>query len=223
MGVIYSISFEGGRRAYIGSAKNLRYRMKAHLHLLRLGRHHSIGLQRAANKYGLDNLIVKVLEEVPDITKLIEREQYWIDVFTGKRYNRSPTAASRLGTKMSASARRKISESLVGNQHRVGILHDNAIKEQIAASLRTSYAEGRHRICPNPKNLAEFNRAVACGQTIHPSRNPERDAAIVGLHAETKSLAHTGKAFDITPCAVWYVVKRCNPSQLRMWRRQCTQ
>jgi group I intron endonuclease len=208
VGVIYSITFEGSRRSYIGSARHLQTRIKRHRYLLKHGCHHSILLQRASAKYGLNTMRVTILEHVAEDTLLIEREQHWIDAFSGKRYNRSPTAASRLGAKMSASARRKISASLVGNQYRTGIPHDPAIKEKIAASLRASYAEGRHRICANPQNLAAFNNSITDGSRKHPRPNAERDAAITRAAHNNYDLDEVALPFGIKGPAVYYALRR---------------
>ena len=220
MGVIYIISFVGARRVYVGSAKDLRVRLRAHLHLLREGRHHSIILQRAAEKYGLSNIVVAVLETVPDHLRLIEREQHWIDHFSGRLYNRSPTAGSRLGATMSPEACAKISASLVGNKYRLGIPFSAEERRRIGDAVKRGYADGTRTPNLNPQNLRAFNDAIKNGTRLHPSRKPARDAAIVASHARTRSLKQTGAEFDITAAAVWCVVKRCSPHQLRQWRRK---
>lgn len=220
MGVIYSISFEGSRGRYIGSARNFPSRMKTHLWLLRQGKHHSIGLQRAASKYGLENIVFETVEIVEDDGRLIEREQAWMDQFKGRLYNRSPLAKSRLGLTMPDGAKAKISASLVGNSYRTGIPHDQATKDRIGRAVRAAYADGRHRKVSNPQNLASYNAAYAAGKRRHPRQNPERDRAIAESHARTKSLKKTAAEFDMSPCSVWEAVRRANPSQLRKWTRR---
>jgi len=221
MGVIYSITFVGADRQYIGSARSYRSRLNAHRHLLAHGKHHSILLQRAANKYGLDNLVTSILETVEDERLLVEREQAWLDSFKGRLYNRAVNASSRLGLTMSAEARGKISASLSGNQYRAGIPHDAESKAKIGEGVRAAYAEGRRRRVSFPENLAAHNAAVARGEKPHPSRNVERDIAIAASHALTRSPRKTGLEFGITDSAVLYAVRRTNPSQLRKWTRKC--
>ncbi len=216
-GVIYSLSFPAGSRIYVGSAWNLRRRMNAHRDRLRRGKHHSPHLQHAANKHGLESMVVTVLEEVPSRSELVAREQVWMDRNEGKLYNASLVAKSRLGMKMPESAKAAISASLAGNQYRVGVPHDEATKNRIRDSLKLAYATGRHKRVSQPQNLTAFNKAVQRGEKVHPSRNPQKDAEIVAFHAETRSLKRTGEKFNLTPCAIWCVVKRCNASQLRRW------
>lgn len=212
-GVIYAITFAGctsGRR-YIGSATNFRTRINTHKHLLREDRHHSIGLLRAARKYGVDAINFDILEEVADIGRLVEREQHWIDAFSGKLYNRSPRAGSRLGLKNSKSARAQISASLAGNINRKGIPHDEATKAKIGAGVRAAYTEGRRVAVSIPENLAAYNAAITRGDIVHHRRNAERDQAMVASYEKTRSLKKTGEEFGLTGSAVAYAIKRTTP------------
>ncbi|MES0207886.1 GIY-YIG nuclease family protein [Mesorhizobium sp. M0028] len=221
MGVIYAITFAGcqsGRR-YIGSAANFRTRMATHKHLLREDRHHSIGLLRAARKYGVDAIQCAILEEVADNSHLVEREQHWIDAYAGKLYNRSPKAGSRLGLKMPKSACAQISASLAGNSYRKGIPHDEATKAKIGAGMRNAYAEGRRKAVSNPENLAAYNAAITRGDIVHHRRNIERDQAIVASYERTRSLKKTGEEFGLTGEAVGYAIKRTTPSLTARRRR----
>ncbi|TPN11678.1 GIY-YIG nuclease family protein [Mesorhizobium sp. B2-1-2] len=220
MGAIYSISFPGSTRCYIGSARNFAARMRVHLSRLRKGDHHSIGLQHAAAKYGLDRIVFETVEIVEDDRRLIDREQAWMDRFKGRLYNRSPLAKSRLGLSMSEVAKAKISASLIGNQYRKGIPHDDLARSKIGDGVRRANAEGRRRQVCMPENLAGFIAAVRSGERIHPSRKPEHDAAIVASHARTKSLKKTAAEFNMSPCGVWEAVRRTNPSQLRKWTQR---
>lgn len=218
---VYALSFLGSEKAYIGSSVNLRGRLKSHLFLLRRGRHHSIALQRSADKYGCENLTLQILEVVPDKSDLIAVEQVWIDAYEGRRLNCSPSAQSRLGAKMPDAAKATISARLRGNTNRKGIPHDEETKERISKSNIESHAlgnrkQGRH--CP--ENFGGFLEDLRNGRRPHPKKNPERDAAIVKAHLETRSLKRVGDLFGITPSAVWYVVKRVSPQQLRKWIRK---
>lgn len=86
---------------YIGSTANFIYRWKLYEQRLNYGDHHSQHLQAAWNKYSADNFEFIALEGVEDLTKLIEREQWWID-FT-KCYNK------KIGYNV-----RKIAQSCIG-------------------------------------------------------------------------------------------------------------
>lgn len=222
MGVIYQIVIAGGSRTYIGSAHRLPYRKASHLSMLRKGTHHCRALQNAFDKYGFEAITWVVLEMVDDRSMLIEREQTWLDHFAGKLYNKSPTAASRLGATMSDEARAKISASLKGNQYRKGKPFSVDERAMIGAAVKAAYANGSKKPTPNPENLRAYNEAYRRGEKIHPRKNPIRDTAIAAMHLETGSLKRTGEAFNIGASAVWYAVKRVNPSQLRSKRCQDT-
>lgn len=163
MGVIYRMVVEGGSRTYIGSAFDFASRKRAHLHLLRNGRHHCRALQNAVTKYGVDAVQWVILETVDDRAKLVEREQAWLDLFAGQLYNKSPTAASRLGATMSPEARAKISASLRGNSNRKGIPFLPEHRRKISIAVKAAYADGRKKQSLHPENLRAYNEAVNRG------------------------------------------------------------
>lgn len=99
---IYQIVNLVSGKSYVGSAVNIGNRLRAHLRDLEGGQHHSYKLQMAWNKYGAEAFEVRILEEV-DKAKLLEREQYWMDIlqpFTNG-YNIAPFANSTLGLRYS--------------------------------------------------------------------------------------------------------------------------
>lgn len=213
-GVVYRIVCRSTGRAYIGSARNLPVRWRAHLSLLRRGTHHSPRLQHAFDKYGEPEFVLEIIESAC-MDNLLIREQAWIDAGWPHLYNSSPTAQSRRGMKASVATRERQRQGLMGNQNRRGIPHSEAVKEKISRSLVAAYVDGRHKPTkPQSRNLAAYNEALKRGDILHPRKNANRDQAILILHARTKSLKKTGREFGITPAAVWCVVKRCNPSQL---------
>jgi group I intron endonuclease len=115
---IYCIRNIVSGRVYVGSAVKIRYRWNAHRHLLRRGDHHSIVLQRSWDKHGKAAFAFEILEAVADLTKLVGREQFWIDHLNAacpeRGFNRSPTAGSPLGTKHSPETRAKHSAARKG-------------------------------------------------------------------------------------------------------------
>jgi group I intron endonuclease len=115
---IYKIEHVGGK-VYVGSAVNIHARWRVHMCLLNSNKHHSKKLQRAWNKYGLDEFSFTVIETVEDKSLLVEREQYHIDVLDSfrKGFNSSPTAGSTLGKALSEEARKKIAVKAVGRKH----------------------------------------------------------------------------------------------------------
>lgn len=161
MAIVYAISFICSDKVYVGSTvKKPGRRLAVHLTRLRRGDHHSIGLQRAADKHGITNLCFSILEKVNQDGDVIAAEQRWIDTYKGRHLNASLTAASRLGMTMPEQAKRAISQSLIGNSYRRGIPHSEEVKAKIAASLKRSFQEGRRRASFDPTTLASNNAAA---------------------------------------------------------------
>lgn len=115
--VIYSITNIINNKKYVGSAVNYKVRWVRHLSELKCNRHHSNYLQNAYNKYGKENFVFEILEEVNDINELITREQKWIDELKPE-YNMTLIAGlnSHLGMKRSEETKKKISEALKGKK-----------------------------------------------------------------------------------------------------------
>ena len=90
---------------YIGSSQHLKNRKNRHWKDLKNNKHHSIILQRAVNKYNIDNFIFEILEFC-EIEKLIEREQYYLDLLQ-PLYNISPTAGNCKGVKRTEKFKEK--------------------------------------------------------------------------------------------------------------------
>lgn len=110
---IYAIRNIISGRCYIGSATNIAGRWAVHRCILKRGTHHSSWLQRSWNKHGPDCFVFEVLEFTEDRTRLIEREQFWLESLKGfweaGGYNICPVAQSRLGRKHTAEAKAKLS------------------------------------------------------------------------------------------------------------------
>lgn len=92
---------------YIGSAKDIYKRWSIHACQLNKNKHHSEYLQRSWSKYGADCFEFSIIEAC-SITKLIVREQYYINLYQPV-YNIAKIAGSSLGTKRSDESRAKMS------------------------------------------------------------------------------------------------------------------
>ncbi len=116
---VYTISFDGGKKVYIGSASansskiksgnGFYNRWKKHIHMLRNNKHHSPALQNAFNKHGESKISFQVLEEC-EPNNCIAREQYYIDYFDSFKngYNGRPVADSNFGYKPTESHKLKL-------------------------------------------------------------------------------------------------------------------
>lgn len=112
---IYHIKNIINNKIYIGSAADFYERWHSHNHYLNSGNHHNVHLQRAFEKYGRENFIFEIIEIVEDKSKLIEREQYYIDTLKPE-YNIRKDATSNLGIKFSIEHRAKLSAWQIGNK-----------------------------------------------------------------------------------------------------------
>lgn len=82
---IYVIINTKTNKHYVGSAVNFEERWKRHFKELEGGNHHSIKLQRSYNKHGKDAFVCKIVEELPyEKSIIIERENYWINMYNSK-------------------------------------------------------------------------------------------------------------------------------------------
>jgi len=75
-GVYAILNVLNGMR-YVGSSKDLAFRMERHFHMLEEGKHHNYNLQRAFEHSG-DVWAWIILEECP-VDRLQDTEQKWIN------------------------------------------------------------------------------------------------------------------------------------------------
>ena len=113
--VIYKIENLLTSDCYIGSTNNYSRRSKRHFEDLKSNKHHSIKLQRAVNKYSIENFRIYILESFEFVSKehTLQREQYYIDTVNPK-YNVCLIAGSQLGSKRDNEFKKKCSERMLG-------------------------------------------------------------------------------------------------------------
>ena len=78
--VIYGIKNLVNNKIYIGKSTNIKIRKKTHETSFIRGQAVNIHLQRAVDKYGIENFEFVILEEVT-LNNINEKEQYWINYF----------------------------------------------------------------------------------------------------------------------------------------------
>ena len=110
---IYIITNIVNDKFYIGSASHLSVRWNYHKSKMRGNKSDCKILQKAWNKYGEENFIFRILEMVEDKTKLLEREQFYLDSMK-PQYNILKIAGSCLGVKRSAETCKRISNARKG-------------------------------------------------------------------------------------------------------------
>jgi len=101
---IYKISTNVHKnQCYIGSTTRYFYlRWSQHLSDLRKNIHKNPILQNIVNKHGLKCLVFEIIETIENKEKILEREQYWIDLYDSynKGFNCNPIARNSCGRKM---------------------------------------------------------------------------------------------------------------------------
>ncbi len=108
---IYKIENTLNGKCYVGSTTvAFKKRWSTHGKTLAEGRHHSWKLQQDYVEYGEPVFIYVVLEVVDDETKLVEREQFWIDKLNcvESGYNVAPLAMNSRGVKWKLDSRQKL-------------------------------------------------------------------------------------------------------------------
>ncbi len=110
-GVYLFINNQTGK-VYVGSAKDVLKRRRAHLNNLTKGKHENTKLQRSWNYHGPVVWTWFLVERCPS-DLLIPREQHWIDWFDAVRtgYNICPIAGSPGGKPHTDESKKKISDA----------------------------------------------------------------------------------------------------------------
>lgn len=160
---IYKIENVFNKKCYVGSAVSLRIRWNKHKNDLCKNIHVNKHLQSAWNKYGKECFNFDVIECVSEKSKLIEREQHYIDEINPS-YNVCPTAGSTLGVKhskeicqmfsvvssfrrmkgvpKSAEQKQKMSASMKGKRNALGCSRSEETRRKIGlASLGRKHTE----------------------------------------------------------------------------------
>lgn len=147
-------------KGYIGSSRDTHARQRGHINKLNRGKHHSFLLQRSWNKHGVDAFVFEILEIVSDISKLKEREQYWIDYYDAanpdnpdKGYNRCPIAGTTKNLIPTPETIEKLRISHLGHKP-----SPETIEKQRQAMLGKTYP-----FKPRPWRLKQETRICICG------------------------------------------------------------
>ena len=115
---IYAIRNSASGKVYVGSAVRALSRWNQHRSLLNKGKHHSQHLQSSWGKHGQAAFEFLILELVPDVAMLIERENAHIARLCAtdpnRGYNLRKDAGSQLGMRHSEGAKKKMSAAHKG-------------------------------------------------------------------------------------------------------------
>jgi group I intron endonuclease len=171
---IYQITNIETGKFYVGSSMNLRKRWNGHVSQLQRGKHPNVHLQRAWDIDGAEAFEFTVLEYVEDIANLLPLEQHWMDRLDAALhgYNFCTRAGSRLGTKQSEEAKRKISE---GGK---GLKRSDETRKRMSESFKSRTLSLEHR-----KKLSEAQRARS------PESRARQAAKLIGRKLSPESIA----------------------------------
>jgi group I intron endonuclease len=189
---IYSIKNVVNGHFYIGSAINLKSRLKKHFNLLRNKKHHSIRLQRAFDKYGEKSFKVDIIEHINDSNVLIQREQYWIN-FLNPEYNMTKIAGKNchLGMKRSQETKDRISKSLLGR--RLSEEHKQSVSNTLSG--RELPEEHKQNIRNGLNKSEKFKNAIHSEERNNKIRNTRiKNGGYVILEETRKKISETLKS-----------------------------
>lgn len=146
---IYQITNAVNGKRYIGSAVDLKRRRRDHLTRLHHNQHHNQHLQRAFDKHGEASFLFSVLEAVDDVSRLILREQYYLDTLNPE-YNICPTAGSPLGIRHTKEARARMSIAKAGERN-------PNFGKRLSADQRKKISEALSGRPPSKERLAKIS------------------------------------------------------------------
>jgi group I intron endonuclease len=156
---IYAIVNAVTRDMYVGSAVAVNRRWNAHRCNLKKRSHHCKHLQNAYAKYGNNAFDWEIIEFVSDKSKLIEREQFWLDFFQ-PIYNKQKIADSCFGVKRSKESRQKMSVAQVGKTQSLETIakRSAALKgKPRSLEVRAKISASHMGIVPNEKTRAKMS------------------------------------------------------------------
>jgi group I intron endonuclease len=214
---IYSIRNIENGKVYIGSAVSIKKRWQGHKLLLGKKCHENSRLQNAWNKYGAEKFDFQILESVDDISRLIEREQFWMDEAKAANkaagYNLRPKAGSQLGFKHSLESREKNAAAKRGKtlspEHRekiriagLGRIQSPETREKLAAfhtGLKLSQAtkdklrvarllQGLPPVAPRTPEYKAKISATLKGRKLSPEHSAKSAAARKGLKRSPEAI-----------------------------------
>lgn len=159
---IYAIINRTANKVYVGSAVSVKQRWHLHRSHLRRGISNSRRLQSAWNKHGEEAFSFYMLEAV-EKSRLIEREQLWIDGLMAANphigYNIRENAGSMLGFKHSDETLRRMSKGHAGVKR--GPISKEHQRKMVEAAAKVTRGKSRIFTPEHCARLSEANRRKA--------------------------------------------------------------
>lgn len=164
---IYTITHVSSGRVYVGSAINIYQRWSSHRSSF--NKENGKGtpyLRQVWRKHGADAFRFDIVELVDDKSRLIEREQYWINYYGSanrdKGFNIAPKAGSLLGIKQSQEAINKRVEKIRGQKR------SDEFKRKASAWMQGNKNGAGHSWCGHLResDILPIFQAVADGSHV---------------------------------------------------------
>lgn len=209
---IYCIENLSTNKKYIGQSVNISERWKKHISELNNGLHHNDYLQKAWNKYGIENFKFYVLEYC-SIDKLNEKEIYYIDYYDtlnrDKGYNLKSGGQDH--NSYSTESRHKMSDSVkksylnsnlksIRSSDAINQWKNPKIKEKITGKNNGMY--GRHHTEEAKKKIAESKIGKPS------SRRNTTPVFCIELNKEFKDAAEAAKELSLDSSAILKVCRK---------------
>jgi len=122
---IYKIINPENQQFYIGSSYDIKNRWRKHLERLNKGNHPNIHLQRAWNIKTIDFILESI--EYCEISKLIEKEQYYIDTLN-PHYNICRIAGNSTGVKRTEKTKQLLRDINLGKKQSQETIEKRRVK-----------------------------------------------------------------------------------------------
>ncbi len=167
---LYKITNQENGKFYIGSSKKIQNRWNQHLCALRKRNHHNSMLMSDFIKYGEEKFQFSILEEINDEKKLIEREQFYLDLYWDNQqdcYNSRIKADSNRGCKRTEDFKQKISIKYKERGYKpsqqcieasIKSRRENGITDEARKILSAAAKKRRENKSTNEKILAGINK-----------------------------------------------------------------
>ena len=233
---IYKITNNINNKCYIGSSNNIKKRLAEHKRCLRLGNHHSIILQRAYIKYGLEKFSFDIIKECCE-DDLLKFEQEYFGLFLPE-YNVLRVAGSFRGYKHTDETkellRQKRKNQIIGpcseeTKRKIGAANKDRIfsekhklklsKAHLGKELSELHKNNISKACTSDGMRDKQNKSVSA------RRNNNLNVRIVGIDANDKivyiylSIIEAAENLKIHKASLWRIIKKGIKHKDYIWKK----
>ena len=153
---IYKIRNLLNSKVYIGQSLNINNRFRVHKFKSNKNQKHP--LYSSIRKYGIENFEFTILEEVPDVSKLDNKEQYWLNYYKSYNslygYNLRTDCISNRGFKHTKETKEKMSLSKKGikrkplsKEHKLKLSESHTGKKQTKETIQKRIDSRKGYVC----------------------------------------------------------------------------